>query len=117
MIWKLDRLGQSVLQLVDLVGDLRKEEVQFKSLTDAIDTGTAFGRFFSRLWQVWLRWKGTDRRAHTCRARDCASARQNGWPEAANDRWENQSCRKTAGQRCSSPRCGQQPRGVRSHPL
>ncbi len=46
VVWKLDRLGRSVKQLVDLVGDLQKEGVQFKSLTDSIDTGTPSGRFF-----------------------------------------------------------------------
>jgi DNA invertase Pin-like site-specific DNA recombinase len=46
VVWKLDRLGRSVKHLVDLVGDLHKKGVQFKSLTDAIDTGTASGRFF-----------------------------------------------------------------------
>jgi DNA invertase Pin-like site-specific DNA recombinase len=40
VVWKLDRLGRSVKNLVDLVGDLYKHGVQFKSLTDAIDTGT-----------------------------------------------------------------------------
>jgi DNA invertase Pin-like site-specific DNA recombinase len=46
VVWKLDRLGRSVKQLVDLVGELRQQGVQFKSLTDAIDTGTPSGRFF-----------------------------------------------------------------------
>ena len=46
MVWKLDRLGRSVKQLVDLVGELQKIGVQFRSLTDSIDTGTASGRFF-----------------------------------------------------------------------
>ncbi|WP_455423844.1 recombinase family protein [Candidatus Methylospira mobilis] len=32
--------------MVDLVGELHKRGVQFKSLTDAIDTGTPSGRFF-----------------------------------------------------------------------
>jgi DNA invertase Pin-like site-specific DNA recombinase len=45
-VWKLDRLGRSVKHLVDLVGELQKQGVQFKSLTDSIDTGTASGRFF-----------------------------------------------------------------------
>ena len=36
----------SLGQLVELVGELHKQEVQFKSLTDAIDTGTPSGRFF-----------------------------------------------------------------------
>lgn len=46
VVWKLDRLGRSVKHLVNLVGELQKQGVQFKSLTDAIDTGTASGRFF-----------------------------------------------------------------------
>lgn len=46
VVWKLDRLGRSVQSLVDLVGNLYKQGVQFKSLTDAIDTGTTSGRFF-----------------------------------------------------------------------
>jgi len=46
VVWKLDRLGRSVKNLVDLIGELQKQSVQFKSLTDAIDTGTTSGRFF-----------------------------------------------------------------------
>ena len=46
VVWKLDRLGRSVKQLVDLVGELHKQGVQFRSLTDSIDTGTPSGRFF-----------------------------------------------------------------------
>jgi len=33
-------------QLVNLVGELHKQGVQFRSLTDAIDTGMPSGRFF-----------------------------------------------------------------------
>jgi Site-specific recombinases, DNA invertase Pin homologs len=46
VVWKLDRLGRSVKQLVDLVETLHKRGIQFKSLTDSIDTGTSSGRFF-----------------------------------------------------------------------
>ncbi len=35
-----------IKNLVDLVGKLQKQRIQFKSLTDSIDTGTASGRFF-----------------------------------------------------------------------
>lgn len=46
IVWKLDRLGRSVKHLVNLVGELHQEGVQFKSITDSIDTGTPSGRFF-----------------------------------------------------------------------
>ena len=46
VVWKLDRLGRSVKQLVNLVGELQEQGIHFKSLTDSIDTSTAAGRFF-----------------------------------------------------------------------
>ena len=42
----MDRLGRSVKNLVDLVTRLHVQGVQFKSLTDSIDTVTSSGRFF-----------------------------------------------------------------------
>lgn len=45
-VWKLDRLGRSVKDLVSIVGDLEKRGIHFKSLTDNIDTSTTSGRFF-----------------------------------------------------------------------
>lgn len=46
VVWKLDRLGRTVRQLVDFTAELRVKEINFASLTDGIDTGTAAGRFF-----------------------------------------------------------------------
>jgi len=46
VVWKLDRLGRSVKGLVDLVESLQAQGIQFRSLTDAIDTSTPSGRFF-----------------------------------------------------------------------
>ena len=46
VVWKLDRLGRSVKQLVELVGKLSDQGVQFQSLTDSINTSTPSGRFF-----------------------------------------------------------------------
>ena len=46
VVWKLDRLGRSVKNLVDLVGQLQTQKIGFRSLTDSIDTGTPSGRFF-----------------------------------------------------------------------
>ena len=46
VIWKLDRLGRTVKGLVDFVADLHVRKIQFRSLTDGIDTTTPAGRFF-----------------------------------------------------------------------
>lgn len=46
VVWKLDRLGRSVKNLISLVSDINANNIQFKSLTDSIDTGTPSGRFF-----------------------------------------------------------------------
>jgi len=46
VVWKLDRLGRSVKALVDLVEELSAKKIQFRSLTDSIDTTTPSGRFF-----------------------------------------------------------------------
>lgn len=46
VVWKLDRLGRSTKRLVTLIDQLNKQEIQFKSITDSIDTSTPSGRFF-----------------------------------------------------------------------
>ncbi len=44
VVYKLDRLGRSVLHLADLVTRLDNEGVQFCSLTEGIDTTSAGGK-------------------------------------------------------------------------
>lgn len=46
VVYKLDRLGRSVKDLVELVGELEMRGVHFQSTTDLIDTSTPAGRFF-----------------------------------------------------------------------
>lgn len=46
VVWKLDRLGRTVRGLLGFVDELRGRGVDFRSLHDSIDTGTAAGRFF-----------------------------------------------------------------------
>ncbi|HFJ1694798.1 TPA: recombinase family protein [Shigella flexneri] len=46
VVWKLDRLGRSMRHMVVLVEELRERGINFRSLTDSIDTSTPMGRFF-----------------------------------------------------------------------
>ncbi|EMH2073951.1 recombinase family protein [Citrobacter sp. Cf084] len=46
IVWKLDRLGRSMRHLVTLIEELRQRDINFRSLTDSIDTSTPMGRFF-----------------------------------------------------------------------
>ena len=46
VVWKLDRLGRSVKDLVMLVSELHNRGIHFHSVTDSINTSTAMGRFF-----------------------------------------------------------------------
>ena len=38
VVWKLDRLGRSLQNLVELINDFDERGVQFRSLTESIDT-------------------------------------------------------------------------------
>ena len=44
-VWKLDRLGRSMRQLVKLMDTLQQRGIHFRSVTDSIDTATPMGRF------------------------------------------------------------------------
>lgn len=46
VVWKLDRLGRSLRQLLDLVDSFDKQDICFVSLNDMIDTKTPMGKFF-----------------------------------------------------------------------
>ncbi len=48
-VWKLDRLGCSLRDLIGLLDDLKARGVAFRSLTEAIDTTTPTGR---AMWQM-----------------------------------------------------------------
>jgi len=45
VVWKLDRLGRSMRNLVLLIDELKSWGINFRSLTDSIDTSSPMGRF------------------------------------------------------------------------
>ncbi len=44
VVWRLDRLGRSLTHLIGFLSDLGERGVEFRSLTEAIDTTTAGGK-------------------------------------------------------------------------
>ena len=44
VVWRLDRLGRSLPDLVRIVAELEQRGIQFESITERIETGTATGR-------------------------------------------------------------------------
>lgn len=49
IVWKLDRLGRSLHDLIGFLDDLKERKIQFQSLTESIDTETPTGR---AMWQM-----------------------------------------------------------------
>jgi DNA invertase Pin-like site-specific DNA recombinase len=49
IVWKLDRLGRSLRDLITMLDDLKSQGVKFRSLTEHIDTDTPAGR---AMWQM-----------------------------------------------------------------
>lgn len=76
VVWKLDRLGRTVKGLVELVEALQARDVQFKSITDAIDTSTPAGRFFFMSWRLWQRWSKSSSKSEPRRAERSPGSRK-----------------------------------------
>jgi DNA invertase Pin-like site-specific DNA recombinase len=56
VVWRLDRLGRSLRDLIDLVGTLESKRIGLKSLQESVDTTSSGGKLifhevFSKLWK------------------------------------------------------------------
>jgi len=49
-VWRLDRLGRSLKDLVTIVSELEAQQVGFKSLTESIDTTSAGGKLIFHIF-------------------------------------------------------------------
>src|SRR5947209_5924487 len=50
VVWRLDRLGRSLKELIEIVKDLNNRQVEFKSITENIDTTTPGGKLVFHLF-------------------------------------------------------------------
>lgn len=53
VVWKLDRLGRSVKDLLNLVQELDERKVHFQSLTEIIDTSSSTGRLIFHIFAAF----------------------------------------------------------------
>jgi DNA invertase Pin-like site-specific DNA recombinase len=50
VVWKLDRLGRSLPHLIEVVADLERRSVGFRSLKEAIDTSSSVGKLIFHIF-------------------------------------------------------------------
>lgn len=49
-MWKLDRLGRSLKDLIDTINSLNDKKIGFKSITESIDTTTSGGKLIFHIF-------------------------------------------------------------------
>ena len=49
VVWKLDRLGRSLVEMMRTIDQLRADGIKFQSLTEDLDSESAQGRFFLQI--------------------------------------------------------------------
>jgi DNA invertase Pin-like site-specific DNA recombinase len=52
VVWRLDRLGRSLTHLIEMVMGLQARGINFRSLTEYVDTSTPGGKFTFHLFGV-----------------------------------------------------------------
>lgn len=75
VVWRLDRLGRSLADLVQIVNDLHKRGVRFESLTERIDTSHATGELVFHLFASLAQFERTLIRERTIAGLQAARAR------------------------------------------
>jgi DNA invertase Pin-like site-specific DNA recombinase len=58
LVYSTDRLGRSMTDLVQIVGELHRRGIQFRSLTEPFDTTTAGGELFFHICAAFAQMNG-----------------------------------------------------------
>ena len=75
VVWRLDRLGRSLKNLIDIVGILQERGIALKSLTEQIDTGTSGGKLIFHIFGALAEFERNLIRERTTAGLDAARAR------------------------------------------
>ena len=88
VVWRLDRLGRSLKELIDIVKDLNYRNIDFKSLTEHIDTTTSGGKLIFHIFGALAEFERDIIRERTKAGLAAAKARgrKGGQPKALNSK-------------------------------
>jgi DNA invertase Pin-like site-specific DNA recombinase len=87
VVWRLDRLGRSLRDLIDLVGKLEERNIGFQSLQEAIDTTSSGGKLVFHIFGAMAEFERNLIQERTKAGLAAARARgkKGGRPKALND--------------------------------
>ncbi|GHO49222.1 recombinase family protein [Ktedonospora formicarum] len=88
VVWRLDRLGQTLKQLIELINDLQSREVGFRSLQENIDTTMPGGKLVFHIFGALAEFEREVIRDRTNAGLQaaCAHGRLGGRPKALDDK-------------------------------
>lgn len=75
VVWRLDRLGRSLLELSEIAARLKREKIGLRSLTESFDTSSALGEMMFGLLGVFAQFESNLLRERTVAGIDAARAR------------------------------------------
>jgi len=87
IVWKLDRLGRSLRQLIDTVEDLNRRGIEFRSITENLETTSSSGKLIFHVFGALAEWEKSLIRERTMAGLLAAkeSGRVGGRPRALSD--------------------------------
>ena len=75
VVWRLDRLGRNLADLVRLIAELEQRRINFESLTENIETGSPTGRLVFHVFAALAEFERNLIREHTVAGLTAARAR------------------------------------------
>ena len=75
IVWRLDRLGRSIKELIAIINQLEERGVKFESLTEKIDTGTPSGKLVFHIFAALAEFEKNIIKERTVAGLEAARAR------------------------------------------